>query len=120
LTASRFFQPDQLHLEPPNLLEELGFPCSLLLEFSHVLLTEDSAAAVEHLLLPLGDLPQMHRVFAVELAECLLLFHRFSRDPELEVGTPSLTFLGHRSLHMLPADPTRSKQSMWSSFRDQL
>jgi hypothetical protein len=47
----------------------------------------------------------MHLILTSELAEDLVFFQRFERDPECKLCAPALTFLSHTPLHMIYADP---------------
>jgi hypothetical protein len=84
-TVNGFFHPGQFHLEPANLRKQFGFTRRLRLLFTHLLPTKEAAATVEQLLLPLGDVGRMHRVFTGKLAERLLLFGCFEGEAELEL-----------------------------------
>jgi hypothetical protein len=83
---------------------------------THLLPTKQAAAAVEQLLLPLGDLGRMDLIFTRELAERLLLFRRFQSQAEFEVGTPWLAFLGHTPLHNSVQTLYSVLHVLWSSF----
>jgi hypothetical protein len=49
------FDPLELHLQTPDLLEEFGFACGLFVMLTDVLLAEQAAAPLKQLPFPLGD-----------------------------------------------------------------
>ena len=54
-----FFQPLDLHVEPTDLLVELGLDGQALVPFATAAVAEERFGAVEELLLPLADLDRV-------------------------------------------------------------
>ena len=91
-----FFEPLQLHLQPPDLLEQLGLlGLSLLLVLALLAPGEQLAGALQQLLLPLADLDRVDGVVGGDLLDRLAATDRLHGDLGLELGTVGAV-LAHR------------------------
>ena len=82
--GSAFFQPLDLHVEPADLLEELGLPGQRVVLVATATIAEEGLGAVEELLLPLTDLDRVDPVGLGELGEGLVLLGGLDGDLGLE------------------------------------
>src|SRR5258708_4038017 len=84
-----FFQPVQFHVEPADLLEQLGFAGLLCRGVLYLIARlKQARRAQEQLLLPLMDLRRMDVEERGQLLNRLLLFNSRQSDLGLELGAP--------------------------------
>ena len=83
-----FFEPRQLHLQPPDLLEQLSL-LDLALAGVLALLApgEQLAGAIQELALPLAHLDRVDGVISCDLLDRLATTDRLHGDSGLEFGT---------------------------------
>ena len=83
-----FFEPLQLHLQPPYLLEQLGLlGLPLVLVLALLAPGEKLAGTIEKLPLPLTHLDRVDGVVGGDLLDRLAATDRLHGDPGLELGT---------------------------------
>jgi len=81
-----FFEPLQLHLQPPDLLEQLSLlGLSLLLVLALLAPGEQLAGAIEELPLPLAHLDRVDGMVSGNLLDRLAATDRLHGDPGLEL-----------------------------------
>src|SRR5262249_22638706 len=97
-----FFQPLELHLEPADLLVELGLDRLALVAIAAAAVAEERLDAVEELLLPLADLDRVDLIRRGELRQGLGLLGGLESDLGLEARRVSLP----GPLHDAPRDGT--------------
>src|SRR5215218_6444585 len=90
-----FFQPLDLHVEPADLLVELGLHGLPLLALPLPSVAEQALGPVEELLLPLADLDGMDLVRLGEFGDGLGLLGGLQGDLGLEGGRVALACAGH-------------------------
>src|SRR5215207_9016295 len=90
-----FFQPLDLHVEPADLLVQLGLHGLPLLALALAAVAEQALDPVEELLLPLADLDGMDLVRLGELGDGLGLLGGLQGDLGLEGGRVALACAGH-------------------------
>src|SRR4051812_27254025 len=91
-----FFEPVQLHLQPPNLLVERvarSFPVP---PFATV--HEKLRKLFQRTLPPFRNLDRMHLELRTQLTQRLLAAHRLDRNPRFELRTILLSRRRHRPL----------------------
>src|ERR1700730_1069610 len=94
-----FFQPIEFHVEPADLLEELGLARLLgRVLLSMIARLEQTDRAGEQLLLPNLNLGRMHIEKHAELLGRFLLLDRRDGDFGLKLGAAHLLLAGHDSL----------------------
>jgi len=94
--AETFFEPFQLHLQAPDLLEQLRlFGLSLLLLLALLAPGEQLAGAVQQLPFPLADMDRVDGVVGGDLLDRLAATDRLHSDPGRELGTVG-SALAHR------------------------
>jgi len=77
--AETFFEPFHLHLQPSNLLEQLGLlGLSVLLVLALVGTGEQLTGAIQELLLPLAHLDRVDGVVSGDLLDCLAATDRLN------------------------------------------
>src|SRR5262245_10652171 len=79
-----FFQPFELHVEPPDLLVEIGLEGLALVVLAVTTVGEERLGAVEELLLPLADLDRVDLEGFGQLGQGPSLLGRLQSDPSLE------------------------------------
>src|SRR3954465_11403683 len=107
-----FFEPVQLHLQPPNLLVERvarSFPVP---PFATV--HEKLRKLFQRTLPPFRNLDGMHLELRTQLAQRLLAAHRLDRNPSFELRTILLSRRRHRPL--LVNDSAESYLIAWSEI----
>ena len=91
-----FFEPLQLHLQPPDLLEQLCFlGLPLLLVLALLAAGEQLAGTIQQLPLPLAHLDGVDGVIGGDLLNRLAATDRLHGDPGLELGAVG-SALAHR------------------------
>jgi hypothetical protein len=90
-----FFQPFDLHVEPPDLLEELGLTDKLLVAFALTAVAEERLDAIKELLLPLADLDGVDLEGLGEFGGGPGLLGGLECDSGLEGGGMTLVFASH-------------------------
>src|SRR2546423_7641277 len=90
-----FLQPLDLHVEPADLLEELGLPSQGVVLVATATIAEEGLGAVEELLLPLTDLDGVDPVGLGELGEGLVLLGGLDGDLGLEGRRVAFLCAGH-------------------------
>src|SRR3954452_441628 len=90
-----FLQPLDLHVEPADLLEELGLPSQGVVLVATATIAEEGLGAVEELLLPLTDLDGVDPVGLGELGEGLVLLGGLDGDLGLEGSRVAFLCAGH-------------------------
>ena len=83
---SFFFQPLQLHLQPPDLLVQFRLQFFAFMFLSRCRCAEDRRPLFQQLPIPVADLSGMHAVFLRELVDRLGAFRSFQRYLEFETG----------------------------------
>jgi len=82
-----FFEPLQLHLQPPDLLEQLSFlGLTLLLVLGVLAPAEQLAGTVQQLPFPLAHLDRVDGVVSGDLLDRLAATDRLHGDSGLELG----------------------------------
>src|SRR5208283_3381832 len=100
LSGNFFFQPLQFHLEPSDLLVQIGFYTLAVLLVLGVV-AENLRSFFEQLLFPLADLVRVDTVFACKFAEGFYPLYGFQSDLELELSGETPSFNRHRfGLHV--------------------
>jgi len=85
--AETFFEPFQLHLQPADLLEQLGFlGLPLVQKLSFLALGEKLAGSVQQLPFPLAHLDRVDDVAGSDLLDRLATTDRLHGNPGLELG----------------------------------
>src|SRR5947209_3373829 len=92
-----FFQPFDLHVEPADLLVQLGLRRLPLLALAPAAVAEQALGPVEERLLPLADLDGMDLVRLGELGDGLGLLGGLQGDLGLEGGRVALACAGHHA-----------------------
>src|SRR6516164_6157008 len=96
VAGSFFFQPLDLHVEPSNLLVELGLDGQALVPLAAAAVAEERFDAVEELLLPLADLDRVDLEGPRQLGQGPGLLDGLQGDLGLEGGRVALrTCVGH-------------------------
>src|SRR3954454_20328860 len=90
-----FLQPLDLHVEPADLLEELGLPDQGVVVVATATIAEEGLGAVDELLLPLTDLDGVDPVRLGELGEGLVLLGGLDGDLGLEGSRVAFLCAGH-------------------------
>src|SRR3954451_1387290 len=90
-----FLQPLDLHVEPADLLEELGLPDQGVVVVATATIAEEGLGAVDELLLPLTDLDGVDPVRLGELGEGLVLLGGLDGDLGLEGSRMAFLCAGH-------------------------
>src|SRR6516165_868611 len=90
VAGNPFFQPFDLHVEPTDLLVQLGLEGLSLLALAPPAVAEDRLDAVEELLLPLADLDGVDLERLREFGDGPGLLGGLQGDPGLEGGWMSL------------------------------
>jgi hypothetical protein len=90
-SVSFFFQPFQVHLEPPDLLIEFGLDGPLLLQLVGRRSAENRRTLIEQLPFPLANLARMQAVFAGKLIHGLVVLDSLYRYLKFELGSMPLT-----------------------------
>ena len=105
-----FFEPLQLHLQPADLLQQLGFlGLPLVLKLSFLAPGEKLAGAVQQLPFPLAHLDRVDDVVGSDLLDRLAATERLHGDPGLELGAvgAALTQLLRTRLRLRVEPPWR-------------
>jgi len=88
-----FFEPLQLHLQPPDLLEQLGLlGLPFLLALALLAPGEQLAGAIEELPFPLAHLNRVDGVIGGDLLDRLAATDRLHGDPGLELRAVGAAF----------------------------
>jgi len=91
-----FFEPLQIHLQPPDLLEQLSLlGLTLLLVLGVLAPAEQPAGSVQQLPLPLAHLDRVDGVVGGDLLDWLAATDRLHGDPGFELGAVGAAF-AHR------------------------
>src|SRR3954454_2487527 len=97
VAGNPFFQPFDLHVEPTDLLVQLGLEGLSLLAFAPPAVAEEGLDAVEELLLPLADLDGVDLERLREFGDGLGLLGGLQGDLGLEGGRVALAWTGHEA-----------------------
>src|SRR4051812_11590054 len=92
-----FFQPFDLHVEPADLLVQLGLHGLPLLALALASVAEQALGAVEELLLPLADLDGVDLIRLGEFGDGLGLLGGLQGNLGLEGGRMPFAFAGHEA-----------------------
>ncbi len=94
--AETFFEPLQLHLQPPDLLEQFGLlGLTLFLVVALLAPCEQLGGAIQQLPLPLAHLDGVDGVVSSDLLDPLAATDRLHGDSGLEIGA-EVAALAHR------------------------
>ena len=94
--AATFFEPLQLHLQPPDLLEQLSLlGLSVLVVLTLLAPGEQLTSAIDELPLPLAHLDRVNGVIGSNRLNRLAATDRLHGDPRLELRAVG-TALAHR------------------------
>jgi len=114
-SGSFFFQPAQLHLEPADLLVQLGDQGVLLLGIAAASVGEQLRRALQQPFFPLPDLRRMDAKGRDQLARRAVSPHRRQRHLRLHARLDPSSFR-HVNLSILDQSYRKSDLKSWSSF----